>query len=47
MKKHKYKTYADDFEAFLIYKYVQNNENSFKTKENQKLFLKAVMICLN
>ena len=41
MKKHKYKTYAYDFEAIWPYKYVQNNENSFKTKEKSKIIPKS------
>ena len=41
MKKHKYKTYAYDFEAFWLYKYIQNNKNSFKTKEKSKILPKS------
>ena len=41
MKKHKYKTYAYDFVPIGAYKYIQNNKNSFKTKEKSKIIPKS------
>ena len=41
MKKHNYKTYADDFEAVWSYEYMQNNKNSFETKEKSKILPKS------